>query len=1031
MRPATPTGPLSLAAPVRPAKGASAVYLVKLKRPGAAAYKGGTPGYAATKPAPGGKLDATSAAVESYVKHLELTHDRLLADVGAAAAKIYSFRYAMNGFAARLTPDQASRLAQRDEVERIWLDSDQRLNTNNSAVFLGLQNPVGGLRADLGLLGEDVVIGFIDSGITPGHPSLLDVEAHMPRACESRWARASWLGRWLCHSVRHDPPTTSEYGPPEGFHGICQEGEGFPATSCNNKIVGARYYIDGFLARHELDPNEFRSPRDADGHGTHIATVAAGNPTSARLFGTRIGRVAGIAPRARVAVYKACWLEPGEQRATCATSDLARAIDDAVADGVDIINYSVGSLETDLTAPDDLALLNAFDAGVLTVVAAGNDGPAYGTIGSPSSAPWVLTVAAATQTGTRFDEAIEITSPDDLEGRIAMREASFTPRLDRNRAIEGALVLVDDEVESSAGGVPGSTRDACEPLANADDLAGEIALIERGGCDFEVKIARAEDAGAVGVIVYNTTGAPIMMNGSRGSVDIPAVMIGTADGQRLADRLVDGDEIEVRLIGGLLIEGSEIGNEIADFSSRGPALSEPDFLKPDVTAPGVDILGGHTPDVANGLRGELFQYLSGTSMAAPEAAGVAALLKEAHPDWSPAMIKSALTTTARTDVVRSDGETAADPFEMGAGHVEPNAAVDPGLVYDSTLLDHAAFLCGLERPPFPPEDCETLVSEGYSLSPRELNLPTVGVSRLITGDVVTRRVTNVGPPGTYRAEIDPPLGIDVEVAPPTLTLGTGDSATFALTFTGRGAERDLWTFGALRWTDGLHTVRSPIAVMPVTLRAPEEVSLVGGAGFFEVPIAFGYTGEYVAGVHGLRAPFVEQGFVDEDETNHFSFRFAQGVTAHLVEVPPEQLYARFALFDELTDGADDLDLYLFYCPGNQCVQVGESGGFTSEEEIDLVLPDAGLYTVLVHGFETDPVAGGPGANYTLFAWSFGKADVVGNLTVSAPTAVVDGDRAVLGVEWGGLAAGTRYLGAISHTTPSGPYSLTILDVRAP
>jgi subtilisin family serine protease len=139
------------------------------------------------------------------------------------------------------------------------------------------------------------------------------------------------------------------------------------------------------------------SPKDADGHGTHITTAIAGNPVSAYLFGTRVARIAGIAPRARIAVYKACWLEPGAFRATCATSDLARAIDDAVADGVDIINYSLGSLETDLTAPDDLALLNAVDAGVLTVVAAGNDGPDLNTIGSPSSAPWVLTVTASSQ----------------------------------------------------------------------------------------------------------------------------------------------------------------------------------------------------------------------------------------------------------------------------------------------------------------------------------------------------------------------------------------------------------------------------------------------------------------------------------------------------------------------------------------------------------------------------------------------------------------------------------------------------------
>ncbi|MFO7287774.1 MAG: S8 family serine peptidase, partial [Gammaproteobacteria bacterium] len=699
-------------------------------------------------------------------------------------------------------------------------------------------------------------------------------------------------------------------------------------------------------------------------------------------------------------------------------------------DGVDIINYSVGSLETDLTAPDDLALLDAFDAGILTVVAAGNDGPDYATIGSPSSAPWVLTVGASTQGGTRFEEAIEITAPSDLARRIPMREAGFTPRLSSTRAIEAAVVLVDDGVDTTPMGGQGSVRDACEPIANADDLEGAIALIERGQCDFDVKLRHAEEAGAVAAVVYDNGNGLVSMHGERGSVDIPAVMITAADGQRIADRVVAGDEVEVRLIAGLLLESNARGKVVADFSSRGPNLSEADFLKPDLTAPGVEILGGNTPVAANGLRGELFQYMSGTSMSAPEAAGVAALLKEAHPDWSPAAIKSALMTTATRDVVRPGGESLADPFEVGAGHIAPNAAIDPGLVYDSDIFDHAAFLCGLRYSPYPEEDCELLASAGYSLEPRDLNLPSIGVSRLISGDTVTRRVTNVGPPGTYRAEVTAPPGLEIRVEPPTLSLGTNESASFTVTFDRLGAPRDLWTFGELVWTDGERRVASPIAVVPVTLRAPEDVYLTGGAGFFEMPIAFGYTGEYAAGVHGLRAPLVEPGFVEEDETNRFSFRFDSGVTAHTIEMPPNQIFARFALFDDETDGEDDLDLYLFHCPNNNCVQVAESGGFTSEERIDLVFPEPGLYAVLVHGFDTDP-AGGRGAHYNLFAWSLGVEDYVGNLDISAPLHVTEGEHSALELEWGGLAPATRYLGAISHYPELEPYSLTVIEITSP
>jgi hypothetical protein len=1032
--------PMRLTAPVRPAKGGVAVYIVKLKDPGAASYKGGASGFAATRPGAGQSMNAHAAAVQTYVGRLEQTHDRLLAEVGAAGAKVYSYSYALNGFAAELTAAQASRLAQRPEVERIWLDSDQTVDTNNSAIFLGLEDQDGGLRADLKLRGENIVVGVIDSGIAPHHPSLADTIELIPRACSGHWAEASWLGLWLCTPYRNNPPTRLEYDPPIGFTGACEAGPGFEPTACNNKLVGARFFVDGFLSRNELDPHEFRSPRDADGHGTHVATTIAGNAVDAFLFGTRVARVAGIAPRARVAVYKACWIKPGETRATCATSDLARAVDAAVADGVDIINYSLGSLETDLSAPDDLALLNAFDAGVLTVVAAGNDGPNLDTIGSPSSAPWVMTVGASTQSGTVFDEAISITEPTDVAGELLMREASFTPKLTSDDPIEEVLVEADDGQATRGNGSTGSTRDACEALVNSDDIDGHIALIERGGCEFELKVMHAEDAGAVGVVVYNTSGDPIVMNGDTGSVGIPAVMISAADGELLLDTLAGDDEVRIELAKGTFVSLSESGNEMADFSSRGPALSDRNFLKPDVTAPGVDILAGNTPAPANGLQGETFRYFSGTSQAAPEVTGVAILLKEAHPDWSPGALKSALMTSAYQSVVNSDGETAT-PFDRGAGHIDANKANDPGLVYSTDYRDYATYLCGLLEPPFPPADCAALAAAGYSSVPTEVNLPSIAVAELITGDIVKRRVTNLGPPASYRAEVTSPQDVDVVVDPPSLVLNTGQTGEFSVRFVDNGAPLDEWDFGELKWTDATHTVASPIAIQPVALRVPLELRLRGSSGNATLPIAFGYDGVYAARSHGLRAPFrdgatgqVPRGFVDDDPSNTFRFPGGSGLALQGINVPADQLYLRIALFDEFTDGEDDLDLYLFFCANgttDSCTQIAQSGGFTSDEQINLTTPAPGLYVAVVHGFETDQVAGGPGANYSLFTWSFGVTDDVGNLDVAAPTAVVKGDRISLGVSWSSLDPSTRYLGAISHDTPFGLYQLTIVDITAP
>jgi subtilisin family serine protease len=1036
------TEPLRLVGALRPPKTGAAVYIVKLRIPGAATYKRATPDFStAQKPNIEGRR-AQAAAAEAYAKQLEQTHDRLLGGVGAANAKVYSYRYSVNGFAAQLTAAQAARLAQSPEVERIWLDSDQYLRTNNSANFLGLQNPTGGLRADLELRGEGVVIGIIDSGIAPRHPSLRDTEERIPRTCRSQWSRTSWLGIWLCGSYRRNPPTARVYDSPVGFTGSCQAGDGFGPDVCDNKVVGARFYVDGFLTRHELDPGEFRSPKDADGHGTHIATIVAGNAVDASLLGTRVARIAGIAPRARIAVYKACWLRPDETRATCATSDLVRAIDDAVADGVDLINYSIGSLDTELDAPDDLALLDALDAGVLSIVAAGNDGPEFDTIGSPSSAPWVLTTGASTQTGQFFADGIEITAPADLAKAIVMREAAFTPPLSRDEPIEARLVAADDGQGGS--GTAGTTRDACQPLVNASDIEGNVALIERGTCEFQVKIANAEDAGAVAVVVYNNAaGGPILMNGDTGSVRIPAVMIANADGQVLVDRLAGTDdetpteeEVTVKLARGIFAAFDGTGNVVADFSSRGPSLSDASFLKPDVTAPGVDILAGQTPDVANGLRGEVYQYLSGTSQAAPEVAGVAALLKEAHPGWSPSALKSALMTSAYRSVRRTNGQ-AANSFDMGAGHIAPNSAVDPGLVYDSAFGDHAAYLCGLDEPPFSESECAGHAAAGYSSEAVDLNLPSIGISGLISGDVVRRRVTNVGPPATYVAEVAPPPDLDVVVEPASLVLNTGETAEFEVRFLDRGATRDAWSFGELAWRSATHRVASPIATRPATLRAAAEIFLRGRQGAATLPVAFGYSGGYGATVHGLRQPTLDAngqvpaGFVDDDPTNTISFRLDTGVSGHSFTVPPNQLYMRIALLDEFTDGADDLDLYLFFCVNNQCSQLAQSDGVTSDEEINVLQPVPGEYVVLVHGYETDQVAGGPGANYSLFTWAFGANDDVGNFNVTAPATAANGDRFDFPLQWSGLEPASRYLGAISHTTPAGLYGLTIVNVVTP
>ncbi len=1015
------------------------IYIVQLAEPPAVSYRGGTSGLAATRPNRGDGFNADDPNVQRYGRHLVAQHDAALQSVGAYYEKLYSYRYTFNGFAARMTQLQAQKLRAQRGVLNVWEDRIRYLYTNNSPGFLGLFNTNSGLRTGLGLQGDNVVIGVIDSGIAPEHPSFDDTrEADRPRLCRSSWAENSLLGLWLCYRYRKRDDEVV-FSRPADWQGRCEAGETpadrFTSGNCNNKLIGARYYIDGFLQSNLLDENEFISPRDADGHGTHIASTAAGIEVGANLANNDVARISGMAPRAQIAAYKACWLEPGQTRGSCSTADLQRAIEDAVADGVDIINYSVGNTDISISDPDDLALLAAADAGVLSVVAAGNDGPTPGTVLSPAGAPWVLTVGAASRRGTKFQEALRVNSPASVARDYVQREATFTPPLRDAGPITETLVLVDDGVSIFGGGASGTTYDACEPLTNAAEMQDRIAFLQRGSCTFEEKLRNVQEAGAIAALVFDTEVTPILMAGPRDVIDIPAVAIGAADGQQLLDRLNAGDTVEVTLDKDLILQRTDNGDVIGSFSSRGPNPTAPDILKPDVIAPGVDILAGQTPDVANGIRGEEFQYLSGTSMAVPHVAGLAALLKERHPDWSPAALSSAFVTTARQDLVREDGETPADPFDMGGGHVVPNRAIDPGLIYDAGKADFDAFLCGTNLPRATEAECSALAAAGFPTAAADLNIASITLSGLVSSRSVTRRVTNVGEPGIYQASIVSPEGVDVTVSPAVLNLASDETAEYSLTFTTSGSELYNWSFGELTWDDGEHQVRSPLAVRPVPFLAPLEVNGEGLTGNLQFNVEFGYTGDYRTIVHGLAPADVAAGSVADDPSRNYVFQADSGalppsVARFQFEVGEDAAYLRAALFDRDTDGDDDLDLYVYYCPGLViCSLVGVSGEDNSDEQLDVLFPNAGEYFIDVHGFRTDQSTGGPGADFELSVWTLGNIDNRGNLNIVAPAAAAAGQTGTISLDWAGLEF-ARYLGGISHDDDDNPGDLLEFTVIA-
>jgi hypothetical protein len=970
-------------------KSESPVYIVMMKDSPVVSYDGSIKGYKATKPAKGKRLEPNSAAVKRYAAYLDRQHDAVLNAVGGGE-KVYDYRYALNGFAAVLTADQVDALRARDDVRYVWRDERMAPTTDSTPDYLGLTGPGGAW--DLYGKGEDVIIGVLDSGIWPENPSFSDQTDLAFRPGES--------GK-----------RTRAYGPPPAhWNGTCQSGEQWSQDHCNNKIIGARYYNAGFgHGSSGIFPDDFLSARDSDGHGSHTAGISGGNE-GVEVPG--IGPISGVAPRARLAIYKVCWDD--FSGSGCFPSDSAAAIDQAVFDGVDVINFSIGGSSTIFAGADDIAFLFAADAGIWVATSNGNAGPGPQTTGTPAGVPWITAVGAA-QDDQVFGTGLAVSAPVGIA--------------DTYDALEGAHpVTLAATGDISGDVVPSDPMNGCDPLTNGADVDGNIALVIRGACSFSQKYNNAAAAGATAIVVYNDgTGPdridPITMFAP--GTTIPGVMVGFNDGA-LIDATVGGGDTVTGLVGPSI--SISLDNRIAGFSSRGPNGGAPDIIKPDVTAPGVGILAAETldPNRVNG-GGQPFQFLSGTSMSSPHAAGAFALLKEAHPDWTAAQARSALMTTARQNLQKTFGGDPADPFDIGAGHIVPSKAFDPGLTYDAGFLDYLAFLCGAELQPqlVGSGTCAFLESFGFSLDSSDLNLPSIGVAELVGTQTVPRTVTSVTPvTATYNVSVDAPPGIDVVVTPSSLTLDPGETATYEVTFTATpAAALEQWAFGSLTWGHGPHAVRSPIAVRPFPFAAPAQVGGSGTDGTLSFDIQFGFAGDCTAGTHGLVPADEQAGNVVDDPANDINTALGSGVgiSFHFVDVPAGTDVARFSLFDEDTDGNDDLDLYIFD-PG--FAFVGGSGSPTSNEQVDLLFPAAGTYLAVVHGWQTD----GPDANYMLSSWAFGPD--VGNMTVTAPGAAVLGPAGVT-VEWSGLGAGTRYLGAVSHSDGGGLIGLTtiLIDTR--
>lgn len=956
-------------------------YIVQLADAPVASYTGNVSGLAATKPAAGRKLDVSAANVQAYIGFLDTQRSNVLASMGTVKV-VHKYNLAFNGFSAQLTEAQARKLKSSAGVVAVSADEVRKLDTNSTPEFLGLTAP-GGLWSQTDALGrnvkgEDVIIGILDSGVWPEDPSFGDKQSG---------------GK----PVAYYQSGTQVYGPPPAkWKGVCQTGGGFTTAMCNNKLIGARYFVDGFNAAGSvLTSLEFVSPRDGDGHGSHTASTAGGNSGSEVIISGQAMTISGMAPRARIAAYKICWEATVAARTGCYNSDSVKAIDQAVADGVDVLNFSVSGTTTNYLDPVEVAFFNASAAGVFVATSAGNAGPAN-TVAHPS--PWLTTVAASTD--------------NKLQGAnvVTGSGASYSGYASAPYAPVPSSPLIDSAAAGKAG-VPVANATLCF-LGSLDPakVAGKIVVCTRGTNDRVEKSLEVKNAGGVGMVLADPPGAsgPVTDPHSVPTVHLPSFQYAAIRAYAATNGATAS----------LSASFSAPAPAMAGFSSRGPSLANGNVLKPDITAPGVAINAAYVAPLTQSERDQVnantltppagANTLSGTSMASPHVAGVGALMKQLFPTWTPYAIKSALMTSAGEVKLGIETPTpgAPDPFRFGygSGQLNPNGAAAQALVYDTTPVDYLRFLCG----------AGVYCTVYGSVLPWDLNLASMTASSVVGKLTFNRKVKNVTTATqTYTASASLP-GYAVDVVPSSLTIAPGATASFKVNLTRTSAPLGTYMFGNVVWSNGSSSVTSPLTARGSAFLAPAELVDARAVGTKPFTVTTGFDGSLNATATGLVPAGRKTSVVAQDAAKCYAYA-----------VPAGAVVARFQTFNsETTGGAStDLDMEVYNGSG---VFVGGSGGSSSDEIVTLKSPAPGNYTVCIIGYSVPD----GGATFTLNRWIVGPAVGTQTLQAASPSAVATGATASIGLGWK-VQAGRRYLGTVQFTDGGGAaLGTTLVTVNA-
>ena len=959
-------------------------YVIELQDPPLALYdgrelstakRGGVEHLSATAPQAAGRdrLDMGSPAALAYLDFLadRQRHFRLEAEgiLGRAVTPIHRYRAATNGMALALTEAEATLLAHSPLIRSIAPDTRHRLHTFAGPPWIGAAEVWGGLAGFPEARGEGVIVGVIDSGINWEHPSFGSPSA-------DGYVYTNPYGEQL---------------------GLCND----PEVTCNDKLVGVYDFVEDDPQTPDV-VEENTKGRDNDGHGSHVASIAVGNRVNVLFEGAVSATLSGVAPRATLVTYRACYVgEPaGADTGGCAGSAILAAIDQAVADGVDVINYSVGSSPSDPWAVGSIAraYLAARGAGIFVATSTGNEGPNPGTVGSPANAPWIVAVGNATHNQIfGFEFAIDggPAGIGCLEGNGRSIIAGTGPK----------PVVFAGDVGSPRG---------CTAFDSAA-MTGAIALIERGDCTFATKAANAEAAGADFMVVYNNVpGASVSM--ALSGSNISSCMISNGQGVAVRDHIQAEGDVTGRINYPLeLFTEDAFADNVYGSSSRGPAQPPVgDVLKPNLIAPGTDIYAASD-------QGQEFRSLSGTSMASPHVAGAAAVLKSVHPDWGPSQLASAIEMTATAELAVVSGEPAT-PRDRGAGRPQLGAAANAGLYLNVTATQFSQ------------------ANPASGGDPGALNLPGLVDADCAGGCSFTRSVTDLMGGGSWTATpIDFPQDVVVSVVPSSFTLANGASRSLTVDVDLAGSSRvGEWIDGRVR----LSSAGAPDQFLTVTVfysggELPPEWFIAddrsGGWTAFELS-GLAAMPDATLRSGGLQAPVRRVETLPEDPSNGDPYDGGSGVFTEWHELPQGALWLHA---ETLPSTAQDVDLFVGRDDnGNGFAEASEelcaSTTPTDIERCDLFDQPAGNYWIVVQNWtaSNDGFTGSGSDEVTLLSAGIGPG-AGNNLAATGPGMVPAGAPFTVRLSWDDLPAvtGEEWLGAIGiGTSRDSPNNIGVIPV---